>query len=96
MSPATSDAAIRRLLSELIASWERFNSRWLAYVNDLDLERVNRLRDGYNRYYLLEKECAIRSSRTAGAGFVPLPAVSVEDVLAEFPLLKVPQIRDDQ
>jgi hypothetical protein len=82
---ATRDASISRALCELTASLARFHSRWLAYVYKLDLAHINQLRDAYNRYYVLEKECATRSARTARAGFTPLKPVTVEDVLREFP-----------
>jgi hypothetical protein len=55
---------------------------------------VNGLREGYNRYYLLEKECALRSPRLARQGFVRLPAVTVDDLAAQLPPLPVPQLRE--
>ena len=33
------------------------------FLPTVDLTAVNKARDGYNRYYLLEKECAMRSPR---------------------------------
>jgi hypothetical protein len=91
VSAAMKEAEIIGALSDLIASFERFNARWRAYLDRMDLEPLNRLREGYNRYYVLEKECALRSSRTANAGFVALPMVGLDDVLLEFPFLNVPQ-----
>ena len=38
----------------------------------IDLTHVNKLRDGYNRYYVLEKECALRNVRLAALGFDPV------------------------
>ncbi len=81
---------IIRAINELAASFERFNVRWLKFIQELDLDHINELRDAYNRYYVLEKECATRSATTARDGFTPLKPVTVEDVLREFPLLKVP------
>lgn len=81
---------IVRAMKQLATSFERFNIRWLKFVQELDLQHVNELRDAYNRYYVLEKECATRSARTARDGFTPLKPVTVDDVLREFPLLKVP------
>jgi hypothetical protein len=78
-------------LRQLSASFARFNRRWSQFVDRADLKEVNRLRDGYNRYYVLEKECAVRSASVARAGFRPLPQVTPDDLLAEFPLL--PDIR---
>jgi hypothetical protein len=90
VKPAPSKSDVARALAELSQSFLRFNRRWLAFVGELDLRPVNQLRDGYNRYYLLEKECALRSARLAREGFVPLPPVSTDDLLERFPLLRVP------
>ena len=71
-------------------SFQRFNERWSKYLHEVDLGPINRLRDGYNRYYLLEKECALWSARIAQSGFVPLNFVTTADLLKEFPLPRVP------
>jgi hypothetical protein len=92
VEPATSDRPLRRGLLEVRESIERFNRRWEEFVSTLDLAEINRLRDGYNRYYLVEKECAVRSYRLAGANFHKLPPLTLDDVLAAFPLLPVLQI----
>ncbi len=89
--PARSTAQIAQALAELAASFERFNRRMRNFLSDLDLEPINQLRDGYNRCYLLEKECALRSARLARQGFVPLSPVRVEDLLERFPLLRIPE-----
>src|SRR5262249_30809353 len=60
VKPARSDADVHRALTELSRSFLRFNRRWLAFVRELNLRPLNQLREGYNRYYLLEKECALR------------------------------------
>jgi hypothetical protein len=52
----------QRFLRESV---RRFNRRWSAFLEQCDLSEVNRLRDGYNRYYILEKECAVGSVRLA-------------------------------
>ncbi|MBI3865933.1 MAG: hypothetical protein HY290_29000 [Planctomycetia bacterium] len=88
VTPARSAAALVRAAADLRLSIERFNRRWLKKLNELDLARINALRDGYNRYYLLEKECALRSTRIAREGFQPLEPVTVEDLLEQFPLLR--------
>jgi hypothetical protein len=79
-------------LRALCHSLERFNRRWRHFVGQQDLRPVNERRDGYNRYYTLEKECALRSVRLARHGFQRLPPLTVEDLLAEFPLLPVPRL----
>ena len=77
-------------LTELIGTYSRFNTRWFAHVCTLNYDRVNELRDGYNKYYVLEKECALMSARTAAAGFQPLLMIGREDVLEVLPLLQIP------
>jgi hypothetical protein len=77
---------LRRVMRELAASVARFNRRWLDYVAEADLSEANAERDGYNRWYLLEKECAVGVIR-ARQGFQPLPPVTSADVLRELPPL---------
>ncbi len=78
---------LRRALKELGESFERFNGRWLRYLHSLDLQPVNALIDGYNRYYLLEKECAFRSARLARQGFSKLEPVTPDRLPELLPLL---------
>lgn len=86
--------ALRRALQELHESLERFNQRWQTFLAGVDLAAVNELREGYNRYYVLEKECAVRSARIARQGFTPLPPLTTEELAAHFPLLPVPRLRE--
>jgi hypothetical protein len=88
--PTKSRRRLRTTLAELVDGLERFNRRWQEYVHKLDLRPVNELRDGYNRWYVLEKECALRNAAAARAGFQRLPPLTVEDVLTRLPLLGVP------
>jgi hypothetical protein len=74
-------------LHALASSIERFNRRWSAFVETVDLDDVNRQVADYNRYYLLEKECALRSARLAARGFVPARPVTRADLAARYPLL---------
>jgi hypothetical protein len=92
--PVSSGLALRRPLAELIRSIERFNRRWLEFLPTVHFTRVNQLRDGYNRYYLLEKECAIRSARLARQGFKLLEPATVADLMARLPTLPVPQLKE--
>lgn len=69
---------------------ETFNSFWLKTVESTDLAPVNRRREAYNRWYLLEKECALGSARLALAGYQPLVPLTSADVLARYPALPVP------
>jgi hypothetical protein len=93
VEPTTSQRALLRALEELRDSMLRFNRRWEEFLPTVDLSRVNHLRDGYNRYFLLEKECAVRSVRLARQGFVRLEPVTVADLATTFPLLLVPNLQ---
>lgn len=77
----------RALARDLTASVDRFNRRWTRFVEDLDLGPVNRRIEGYNRYYLLEKECALGSHRLAARLFRPVDPLSVDDLIARHPPL---------
>ena len=93
VEPATSERALTRALDELRESIERFNRRWAEYLPTVDLAHVNKLRDGYNRYYLLEKECVVRSARLARQGFQRLEPLTTEHLAALMPLLPVPHAK---
>jgi hypothetical protein len=93
IEPTTCARALRRALHELHESLQRFNERWQAFLASVDLTAINELREGYNRYYVLEKECAVRSARVARQEFTPLPPLTLEDLAARFPLLPVPRLR---
>jgi len=79
-------------LRSLAGSLESFNQRWRTFLHKQDLKPINALRDGYNRYYVLEKECALRSARLARAGFQMLEPLTVLELLDRFPLLPVPRL----
>lgn len=89
----SSAQVLRRALRELNESLERFNGRWREFLPEVDLTRVNELREGYNRYYLLEKECAVRSARVARQGFRKLAPATTADVEAALPPLPVPRLK---
>ncbi len=92
VQPTTSTRSLRRALRELFQSIERFNARWTTYLRKIDLEPLHVLIDGYNRYYLLEKECAFRSIRAARQGYRPLEPMTREKLHALFPTLPVPRL----
>jgi hypothetical protein len=94
VEPTSSTRKLRRTLGELVESVERFNQHWLAHLETVDLTRVNELRDGYNRYYVLEKECALRSPRLARLGFRRLEPLTREELTALLPSLPVPRLQD--
>jgi hypothetical protein len=84
---------LRTALNELLESLERFNRRWQAFLLEIDLTMVNQVREGYNRYYLLEKECAIRSPMLARHGFERISPLTHADLFAALPLLPVPRLK---
>jgi hypothetical protein len=88
------DRRRRVIARDLVAGVERFNRRWSARIDELNLDPINRQIDHYNRYYVLEKECVLGSARLAARHFVPRPPVMKSDLLAEHPLLPVPVLRD--
>ena len=89
-APTKSARVIRRALAELRGAIQRFNSRWQAFIGGLDLRRANELRERYNQFYVLEKECALGSSRLARQGFQRLSPLGPEDFLRILPLLPLP------
>jgi hypothetical protein len=93
--PVTRTTSVRKLrstLRELAASIVYFNRRWAEFLPGVDLARVNELRDSYNRYYLVEKECALRSPRVARHGFRQLPPCTTAELAALLPALPVPRL----
>ena len=83
---------LRSRLQSLIESITRFNRRWVHFLQKLDLGEVNAQVAAYNRYYLLEKECAMRSPRLAAKGFVPACELTREELGRRFPLLPMPML----
>lgn len=86
-SPTTNVRHLRQAFAELRDAIEHFNQRWRKFMDSLDLRNVNEMRESYNRYYLLEKECALGSSRVARSGFQKLNPLQPADFLRIVPLL---------
>jgi hypothetical protein len=93
VASTSSARALRRALRELRESIDRFNHRWHDFLRKVDLSAVNEARDGYNRYYVLEKECAVRSPRLARIGFRRLEPMTLDELTALVPPLPVPQLQ---
>lgn len=93
VEPTTSARVLRRALRDVIASLERFNRRWQAFLPTVDLTAINGLRADYNRYYVLEKECALGSARLAREGFHRLEPLTAADLTGLLPPLPVPRLR---
>ena len=86
--PATGNKRVlRRALTELNEAIGFFNKRWLGYVPQVNLEKLNLLRDQYNRFYLMEKEAALGSVRVARQGFRKLDPLTHDQLLCLFPPL---------
>jgi hypothetical protein len=77
---------------DLVAAIDRFNRRWISFVEALNLAPANGVIDHYNRYYVLEKECVMGSSRLAARFFTPIPLLTPERLLRDHPLLPVPEM----
>lgn len=72
---------------DLLASLARFNRRWASHVERIDTREANKQIDDYNRHYLFEKECALRSASLAARGYRPIEPVTTEWILTRLPLL---------
>jgi hypothetical protein len=94
VEPTCSPRVLYRALRELAESAERFNRRWREFLEKMDLSKVNEMREGYNRHYLLEKECALRSPRLARQGFAPLAPATLEELTRSLPSLPVLHLRE--
>ena len=77
-----------RKYEQLERSVDLFNRRWARFLGEIDLSEVNRLRQDYNDFYVLEKECAGASPQVAKYGFEPLSMVKVDDLLELLPLIE--------
>lgn len=84
---------MRGIARDLVASLCRFNDRWNRFLDDLNLDSINRAIDHYNRYYLLEKECCLGSARLAARHFTPRPRLTREALLADHPILPIPELK---
>jgi hypothetical protein len=76
---------------DLVAAVDRFNRRWVQFVDSINLAPANGVIDHYNRYYVLEKECVMGSSRLAARFFSPIPLLTPERLLRDHPPLPVPE-----
>lgn len=77
---------------DLVAAVERFNRRWVEFLEAINLAPANGLIDHYNRYYVLEKECVMGSGRLAARFFTPIPLLTPDRLLLDHPLLPVPSL----
>lgn len=82
----------RTVARDLVAALTRFNKRWEHLLDGLNLEAVNRMIEQYNRYYVLEKECILGSTKLAARHFVPKARLTRDGLLDLYPLLPVPDL----
>lgn len=86
----TSKRALRGAAQELLEAIDLFDARWTRWLAKADLSAVNKAREDYNRFYLLEKECAVGNPRVARVGFAKLAPATLADLQQLFPLLMRP------
>lgn len=85
-----SERRLRAIARDLIASVERFNRRWSAFLDRLDVAALNHRIDQFNRNYLLEKECVLGSSRLASRFYRPIPRIDRPWLDTHYPTIEVP------
>jgi hypothetical protein len=85
---------LRGALTDLMYAIEIFNQRWRKHLLQFDLAPINELRDGYNRHYLIEKECALRNSRVARLGFHRREPLTTDELRRRYPLLPLPRLAE--
>ena len=90
LESTTSERILRGALHDLCGAMERFNRRWSRWLAEADQAAVNKARDDFNRFYLIEKECAV-GAVLARRDFVPLVPLTREDLAMHLPLLTVPR-----
>jgi hypothetical protein len=88
-------SSTRRILRDFVGSVERFNGAWRKFLEEVNLEDVNRLRRDYNQHYPVEKSCAFDCEDIERLGFTPLDPVTIEHLYAAFPPLPILRLRND-
>jgi hypothetical protein len=86
-------STIQSSLIGFAESVDRFNRAWNKFLQDVDLEEINRLRSDFNKYYPIEKAAAFDSEAIDRLGFEPLDLATVAHLHAKFPSLEIPAIR---
>jgi hypothetical protein len=81
-SPRRSAMLMRRLRRRI----SEFNERWSAYLAAVSLDEVRSPQTGYNRWYPLEREFALRGVRMP---FTPVRLLDREDLIRMHPGLPV-------
>ena len=85
--PTSSPDRWKQAYAELDQSFARFNRRWHEFLSEVDLGEINRLRENYNKWYVIEKACALGSDRLAAIGFRELDPMDAAEILRDLPYL---------
>jgi hypothetical protein len=81
----------RMALRRFLQSAARFNRKWQAHLDGLNLEPVNQPRREYNQFYATELDCAF-GSQTRAADLPQLAMVDSRRLYARYPLLQLPTL----
>ncbi|MBX7105229.1 MAG: hypothetical protein K1X57_14195 [Gemmataceae bacterium] len=87
LAPSQVSYEIRAAVAELARAVAQFNRRWQVVARAIDLRPLNRLREDYNKYFLVEKEAALRSAEVARMGYRPMRPATLADILEIAPPL---------
>jgi hypothetical protein len=83
----TNGSALRQFLQ----SAHKFNKNWTALLNHVSLDPVNKPRQDYNEFYLVEKGCAFDRVLNEN-DFVLLKMINRDLLWQTFPLLNLPEL----
>jgi len=87
----TRPADVARAIREVRRSVVRFNEAWEAHLaGEEPYALVNERIDGYNRWYALERQCALRYVPVNRVSFAPIEPVTPERARARHPGLPCP------
>ncbi len=63
-----SRSSTRRILGDFVDAVDRFNEKWNKFLQDVNLDELNRLRRDYNSHYPVEKTSRSTAKRSRGWG----------------------------
>ena len=76
----------------IVTCIQRFNQIWSLYLESIPLDRINHTIQQYNRWYMLEKECALGSARLASQMFTPRTLITLDRLRDQYPELRIPHL----
>jgi hypothetical protein len=77
-----------------VESVQRFDVAWDRFLQNVDLDDVNRLRSDYNKYYPVAKAAAFNSEDIEQLGFAPLELATINHLREKFPPVELPALRE--